>query len=82
MTNVHYHQDPTVLPSDFQRAAAAAKARVGARTWEAMTPYERPCAIYAELRAIDAIRAQEMPPVQRRRRFRVAGEPTKRTSLA
>jgi hypothetical protein len=71
-------RDSAVLPDDFQRAAAAAKAEIGEQAWSEMMPQERTRTIYAQLRKLDAVRAEGMPDVAKRRhRFRVSGEATK-----
>jgi len=42
---------------DFQRAAAAAEAKIGKTDWSIMPPTEQARAIYEHLKAIDAERA-------------------------
>jgi hypothetical protein len=45
-----------------------------------MTPSEQTRVIYAQIQKLDSVRAEWMPEVaNHHHRFRVAGEPTKRT---
>lgn len=62
-------QNPaTLMPdglTDFQRAAAAARAEAGARGWCEMSPSEQTRAIYAQLRVIDEARATALAQPRR-----------------
>ena len=51
--------------TDFQRAAAAARAEAGARGWCEMSPSEQTRAIYAQLRLIDEARATALTQPRR-----------------
>jgi hypothetical protein len=64
---------------DFLRAAAEAETKAGKRAWFEMSPSEQTRAIYAQLRRLDADRAEAIAfSPGRPGRYRVAGETVRR----